>query len=69
MTKVKIDNDNWIRCGKCGHKLGRVNGEGICLLAPIIEIKCHSCKEINSWWAEERQDPSKKPSDGSVKTG
>lgn len=44
MTKVKIDNDNWIRCGKCGHKLGRRIYFDGCI---CIEMKCHSCKEIN----------------------
>lgn len=42
MVRIKIDNE-WAKCGECGHKLfkitGKVNG---------IEIKCHSCKAINS---------------------
>lgn len=36
--------DGWIVCAKCGHKLGRM----VCEKSPTgIEIKCHSCKEIN----------------------
>jgi len=43
MKKIKIE-DNWARCGKCGHKLFRiVEGE-----VGSIEVKCHSCKEVNS---------------------
>lgn len=35
--------DGWVVCYKCGHKLGRVVGK-----KPTgIEIKCHSCKELN----------------------
>lgn len=48
-TRAKTDKQNWIKCGRCGHKLGRVVGAGYCDPAPIVEIKCHSCKEINSW--------------------
>lgn len=34
----------WVVCGNCGHKLGRVVGEK----SPTgLEIKCHSCKAIN----------------------
>lgn len=46
---ANVDEKNWIKCGKCGHKLGRVIGAGYCDPAPIVEIKCHSCKEINIW--------------------
>lgn len=36
--------DGWVVCSKCGHKLGRVVGSQ----SPKgLEIKCHSCKEIN----------------------
>lgn len=44
-TKKALLKDNeWIVCGKCGHKLGRKIGEK----SPIgIEIKCHSCKTLN----------------------
>lgn len=48
MQKARIDETNWIRCGKCNHKLGRLVGEGMCDPSPIVEIKCHSCKELNS---------------------
>ena len=40
-AKVK---DEWIVCGKCGHKLGRIVGKK---LPAGLEIKCHSCKELN----------------------
>lgn len=36
--------DKWIRCSGCGHKLGRILKDGNCQ----IEIKCHSCKTINT---------------------
>jgi len=46
MTTAKLGRDNWIRCGKCGHKLGIVTGSGSGTSSKI-EIKCHSCKELN----------------------
>ena len=49
MVKSKIDENNWIRCGRCGHKLGKIVGVGSCDPAPAIEMKCHSCKELNVW--------------------
>lgn len=39
-----IVKDGWVTCGKCGHKLGRITGK---TLPAGIEIKCHSCKELN----------------------
>lgn len=48
MTRARIDSEGWCRCGKCGRKLfhiadcGHGNGGYV-----VIEIKCHSCKEIN----------------------
>lgn len=43
----KIDGE-WIRCAKCGHKLGKIIGEWAddCGL-PAIEHKCHSCGTLN----------------------
>jgi len=49
MIRAITDEKNWIRCGECRHKLGRVSGAGSCDPSPIIEIKCHSCKNINVW--------------------
>lgn len=46
-TKKRINpDDGWVRCRKCGHKLFKVVQKG---KEPDgkIEIKCHSCKEIN----------------------
>lgn len=44
MIEARMKN-GWIICGSCGHKLFRsVNGKMI----SGIEIKCHSCKEINT---------------------
>ena len=34
----------WIVCGRCGHKLGRITGK---TLPTGIEIKCSSCKMLN----------------------
>lgn len=46
---ARIDN-NWIRCGDCGHKLGRLLLHGVTKVngvPAVIEIKCSSCKQIN----------------------
>jgi hypothetical protein len=43
-TRKALIKDGWVVCSKCGHKLGRVVGSQ----SPKgLEIKCHSCKEIN----------------------
>lgn len=44
-----IDSEGWCRCGKCGHKLFNVKdwGYGTGNGFVTIEIKCHSCKQIN----------------------
>jgi len=48
MATAKLDKEKWFRCAKCGHKLGRAVGMWNDRQAmPAIEIKCHSCKEIN----------------------
>lgn len=44
LREAKIKGE-WIVCGKCGHKLGRVVGDNP---PKGLEIKCSSCKEINS---------------------
>lgn len=57
---VIVDNDRWIRCGFCGHKLGKAmknTDTNDC----IIEIKCHSCKgmnccHMNKNFAKEQED-------------
>lgn len=46
------NNERWIRCTGCGHKLGRI------IKAPtreegLIEMKCHSCKTINIYKIKE----------------
>ena len=41
---------NWVRCGRCGHKLFQYIGDLEItgpMRPPTISIKCHSCKEIN----------------------
>lgn len=40
--KMRIDENNSCRCGRCGHKLYELIGENA-----KIRIKCHSCKIIN----------------------
>jgi phage FluMu protein Com len=35
----------WCRCGCCNHKLFYIANQDA--EVPLIEIKCHSCKEIN----------------------
>lgn len=50
---IRIDENNWARCGNCGHKLFRIgiNQEEqdakISMKVLKVEIKCHSCKIIN----------------------
>lgn len=39
---VRLDENDWARCGCCGHKLFEVLGR-----VGDIKIKCHSCKNIN----------------------
>ena len=62
MSETKRNDAEWARCKKCGHKLFRkvqcdptvssmVFDETDDLEMAnrtIIEIKCHSCKEINT---------------------
>ena len=44
-------NENWVRCKECGHKLMRV----VDVKAAQIEIKCHSCKAINTIHLKEEE--------------
>lgn len=51
-----ITTDGWILCAKCGHKLARVlcdikshNTIPTGRSGAIIEIKCHSCKALNTY--------------------
>jgi len=55
---IKIDNNKWARCGECGHKLFKVKDnlsftELQGLKKSGIEIKCHSCKLINTFGGEQ----------------
>lgn len=48
MTEAKyiiMNKEGWVVCGKCGHKLFKSTGGG---MVSGIEIKCHSCKELNT---------------------
>lgn len=49
MKQIKIEKDGWCRCGKCGHKLFRLGDPDMKMVLRLaeLEIKCHSCKEIN----------------------
>lgn len=47
--KIFTDKDNWIRCGTCGHKLGKLKSAGHATASAMVEIKCHSCKTLNIW--------------------
>ena len=40
----KFQNDEWIRCEVCRHKLMKI----LDVSKARIEIKCHSCKAINT---------------------
>lgn len=47
MPNAKLDKE-WIRCAKCGHKLGKRIGDwGERSALPALEIKCGSCKTLN----------------------
>lgn len=44
MQKIVFDKDGGGRCGKCRRLLFK----SVCGVRPVgVEIKCHSCKEIN----------------------
>lgn len=45
MTRIKIGDDRWVRCGNCNHKLFRILSYENSF---DIEIKCHSCRTINT---------------------
>lgn len=63
MQVARIDEKKWVRCGNCGHKLFRLVSDNPTTYevkisqwadgdlpernASGIEIKCHSCKQIN----------------------
>lgn len=54
--RLRIDEKGWARCGKCGRKLFKTNGDTVLNRVVVynrlnhidLEIKCHSCKEINN---------------------
>lgn len=52
---AKIDGSSWIVCGKCGHKLGKVLDGHQNNYSISIEIKCHSCKEFNTFEGNDKQ--------------
>ena len=39
-----LNKDNWVLCGNCKHKICRLLGK---MPTEALEIKCHSCKELN----------------------
>lgn len=48
MIRMKIDKKTgWCTCAKCGHKLFKIKTDNNFNL-PIIEIKCKSCKSVNT---------------------
>lgn len=52
---IRVSDDNWARCGNCGHKLFKMRAglndrdSQIAVKVLGIEIKCHSCKLINEF--------------------
>lgn len=46
---ARMDEMNWIRCRKCGHKLMRILNNPSAPQEAVFEMKCHSCKTINLW--------------------
>lgn len=56
VTILRIDESGeWVRCGKCGRKLFKIE-KNSCLDNLEIEIKCHSCKEINVSYKAAKED-------------
>lgn len=43
------ESGEWVRCGKCSNKLFRIMKDSKLIVYTGIEIKCHSCKSINSF--------------------
>lgn len=43
------ETGEWVRCGKCSNKLFKVRKDSKLIVYTGIEIKCHSCKAINSF--------------------
>jgi len=57
MTIARISNiDSWCRCGRCGHKLFKILDKKVFGELPFIEVKCHSCKEINVVGGEKKYE-------------
>ena len=55
MTKPRIDETGeWVRCGRCGNKLFKVDKGDTLITLTGIEIKCHSCKAVNSFKKNEK---------------
>lgn len=52
-VRATTTTDEWVRCGACGHKLFKVTDERYKnrrnRKTDILEVKCHSCKELNRW--------------------
>lgn len=58
---IKIDNNKWARCGECNHKLFKLKDDlsftELQVLKNLgIEIKCHSCKNINIFIGGQQND-------------
>ena len=49
-VSVRVEKDEWVRCGACGHKLFKLTDEKYkSKREEVLEIKCHSCKVLNRW--------------------
>ena len=49
-VQAKHRDDEWVRCGNCGHKLFRLTDPKYKKTEKeTMEIKCHSCKALNRW--------------------
>ena len=47
MATARRDKE-WLRCERCGHKLGRMVGAWPdTQMMPAVEVKCHSCGTLN----------------------
>lgn len=59
MIRARVCEDGWVRCGNCRHKLMKVVGATKSSSDCSVEIKCHSCKEINTVIFDTPKSPKK----------
>ena len=59
IARIRIDETGeWARCGRCGHRLFKVDKNDGLIRLTGIEIKCHSCKSLNNF--ESKQEDGRR---------